>query len=147
MEQESDDPYREARVLRLSQSPPGLFYFGDTMNTNHVYASNVANKTVDGVYELHYEPTALPSQDGPIYFRTDVPISYEIEGLPGKYLLGFITTRPSNLNITTLNLVGPDGLVYSHDTIDTNEAIRTFSKLKAANAVTYEDIGTVYVDQ
>jgi hypothetical protein len=116
------------------------------MNTNHVYASNVANKTVDGVYVLTHSPVALPDKDGPIYFRTDIAMGYEIEGLQGKYLLGFITSRKSNLNLTTLNLVGPDGIVHSHDVVDTNEAIRTFSKLKAANSVTYTDIGTVYVD-
>jgi len=116
------------------------------MNTNHVFASDVQNSTVDGVYVLSHAPRDIKDKDGPIYFRTDVPAGYEIEGLQGKYLLGFVTPRKSNLNLTTLNLVGPDGIVHSHDVLDVNDAIRTFSKLKAANSVTYTDIGTVYVD-
>ncbi len=116
------------------------------MNTNHVLATDVKNQTVDGVYVLTHSPKDFKDKDGPVYFRTELPGGYEIEGLQGKYLLGYVTQRKSNLNITTLNLVGPDGIVHSHDTLDVNDAIRTFSKMRAANVVDYADIGTVYVD-
>lgn len=116
------------------------------MNSNHVFASDVANKTVDGAYVLYSNPKDVAGKTGPIYFRTENPAGYQIEGLQGYYLLGYVTDRKSNLVISTVNLVAPDGMVYSHDSVDTNETMRLFAKLQAANLVTFQDLGSIYVE-
>lgn len=116
------------------------------MNSNHVLASDVAVKTIDGEYVLVHQPSITPNRDGAVYFRTILPVGYTIEGREGNYLLGSAYPRKSNLNITTLSLVGSDGIAYAHDVLDTNEAIRILSKMKSANTVDYSDIGTPYVE-
>lgn len=125
------------------------------MNTNHVFASQIKTSTVSVRSEtspalqmstsLLFSAT-LPKQDGPIYFRTENSDGYDISGLPGYYLLGFIAPRPSNLNITTITLVGPSGVTHSHDEIDSNVASRIWEKLKAANIVDITDLGATYVE-
>jgi hypothetical protein len=87
-----------------------------------------------------------PKEDGPIYFRTENADGYDISGLTGYYLLGYIGTRPSNLNITTITLVGPSGVAHSHDEIDTNVAARLWDKLKSGNVVDITDLGATYVE-
>ncbi len=117
------------------------------MNSNHVMAADVSIRSIGTGYELYYNPQPLTTKDGDIYYRTDNPNGYAIAGLPGRYLLGGVHQRKSNLNITTLSLVGEDGVDYCHDTLDTNEAIRTISKMKAASTVDYDAIGTIYVGE
>ena len=43
--------------------------------------------------------------------------------------------------------VGDNGVKYCHDTIDTNDALRTVSKMKAAATVNYESLGVIYVGE
>lgn len=124
------------------------------MNTNHVLASQIRNKsnvvrsTTSPALSMSMSLTfdaSKPKEDGPVYFRTENADGYDISGLTGYYLLGYIGTRPSNLNITTITLVGPSGVAHSHDEIDTNIAARLWDKLKSGNFVDYTDLGTTYV--
>lgn len=117
------------------------------MNSNHVMAADVATRSVGNGYQLYHSPAPLRSKDGDVYYRTDLPDGYTIEGLPGLYLLGSVTQKPSNLNIITLSLVGDNGVRYCHDTIDTNQALRTVSKMQAAATVNYEALGSIYVGE
>lgn len=114
------------------------------MNPNHVLAKDVRTTTVEGQYVLEYHPTPLGSP-GAIYFRTELQSGYQIQGREGYYLLGTVSQRKSNLNIVTITLVGADGVVYAHDSFDSNAVMRTMSKLEAASTVNYESIGTIYV--
>ncbi len=115
------------------------------MNSNHVMAADVSRRSIGTGYQLYHNPQTFKSKDGDVYYRTDSPDGYEIDGLQGRYLLGSVSQRPSNLNIITLSLVGENGVVYCHDTLDTNYALRTVSKMKAAATVNFESIGTIYV--
>lgn len=115
------------------------------MNSNHIMAADVSIRSVGTAYQLYYTPKPFKAIDGDIYYRTDSPDGYAIDGMPGLYLRGSVFQKTSNLNITTLSLVGDNGVIYCHDTLDTNEALRTVSKMKAASNVTYESIGTIYV--
>lgn len=117
------------------------------MNSNHVMAADVSIRSVGAGYELYHSPQTLRAKDGPVYYRTDLPDGYTISGLPGLYLLGTVEQRKSNLNIITLSLVGDNGVKYCHDTIDTNEALRTVSKMQAAATVNYESLGVIYVGE
>lgn len=117
------------------------------MNSNHVLAADVARRSVGTQYQLYHRPSEIRPVDGDVYYRTDSPDGYTIDGLPGLYLLGTVEQRKSNLNIVTLSLVGDNGVRYCHDTLDTNEAVRTVSKMKAAATVNYESIGTIYVGE
>lgn len=117
------------------------------MNPNHVLASDVTIVSVGKTYQRIHNPKELKNPDGDVYYRTDLPDGYSIEGLPGFYLLGSIGQRQSNLNIITLSLVGENGVKYCHDTLDTNKAIRTVSKMKSAAIVDYESIGAIYVGE
>lgn len=117
------------------------------MNPNHVMARNVSIRSVGSGYELYYNQATFAVTEGDIYYRTDNPDGMEIDGLPGRYLLGSVEQRKSNLNIITLSLVGDNGVRYCHDTLDTNEAMRTVSKMKAASTVDYDAIGTIYVGE
>lgn len=117
------------------------------MNSNHVMAADVSIRSVGAGYQLYHNPQPLKTLDGDIYYRTDLPDGYTIDGLPGLYLLGSVEQRKSNLNIITLSLVADNGVRYCHDTLDTNEALRTVSKMKAAATVNYESIGTIYVGE
>lgn len=117
------------------------------MNSNHVMAADVSRISVGSGYQLHHDPKPFRTVEGDIYLRTDAPDGYTIEGLPGQYLLCSITQRASNLNLITISLVGENGVRYCHDTLNTNEAIRTVSKMKAAATVNYESIGTIYVGE
>lgn len=117
------------------------------MNSNHVMAGDVSLRSAGNSYELYHNPQGLASKEGDVYYRTDNPSGYAIAGLPGRYFLGGVHQRKSNLNLTTLFLVGEDGVEYCHDTLDTNEAIRTISKMKAASTVDYDAIGTIYVGE
>jgi hypothetical protein len=110
-------------------------------------AADVSIRSLGAGYQLYHDPKALKSKDGDVYYRTDIPDGYTIDGLPGLYLLGRVTQRKSNLNLITLSLVGDNGVEYCHDTLDTNEALRTVSKMKAASTVNYESIGTIYVGE
>lgn len=117
------------------------------MNSNHVMAANVSIRSSGTGIQLYYDPKTFKTVDGDIYFRTDNPDGYTIDGLPGLYLLGSVSQRKSNLNLITLSLVGNNGVVYCHDTIDTNDAMRTVSKMKSAATVNYESLGTIYVGE
>lgn len=117
------------------------------MNSNHVMAADVSTRSLGTGYQLYYNPQLLRTKDGDVYYRTDNPDGYQIDGLPGRYLLGSVSQRSSNLNLITLSLVGEDGVKYCHDTLDTNEALRTVSKMKAASIVNYDSIGTIYVGE
>lgn len=117
------------------------------MNPNHIMAADVSVQSVGRAYALKYDPRPMPTKEGPVYFRTDLPDGYTIEGREGNYLLGTVQQRKSNLNIVTISLVGDGGVLYCHDSLDTNEAIRTMEKMKAAASVNYESIGTVYVGE
>ena len=115
------------------------------MNSNHIMAADVGVRSVGTGYQLYHAPKPLKTTEGDIYYRTDLPDGYAIEGLPGLYLKGTVYQKPSNLNIITLSLVGDNGVCYCHDTLDTNEALRTVSKMQASAIVNYESIGTIYV--
>lgn len=117
------------------------------MNSNHVMAADVSRRSVGAAYQLYHNPQPFKTQDGDVYYRTELPDGYAIDGLAGLYLLGSVTQRKSNLNIITLSLVGDNGVQYCHDTIDTNEALRTVSKMKSSSTVDYESIGTIYVGE
>ena len=117
------------------------------MNSNHVMAADVGTRSLGAGYQLYHNPQTFKTVDGPVYYRTDLPDGYAINGLPGLYLLGTVEQRKSNLNIITLSLVGDNGVKYCHDTTDTNEALRTVSKMKAASTVNYESIGVIYVGE
>ncbi len=117
------------------------------MNSNHVMAADVGIRSIGNSYELYHDPKPMPTKDGDVYYRTDNPEGYAISGLPGRYLRGGVYGRKSNLNITTLFLIGENGVEYCHDTLDTNEALRTVSKMKAAAVVNYDAIGTIYVGE
>lgn len=117
------------------------------MNSNHVMATDVSIRSVGTSYRLYHNPKPLKTTDGDVYYRTDLPEGYEIEGLPGRYLLGSVAQRQSNLNIITLSLVGDSDVRYCHDTIDTNQALRTVSKMRAAATVNYEALGSIYVGE
>ena len=117
------------------------------MNPNHLRASDVKIRSVGSKYELFYSPSELPAVDGPIYFRTDNPGGYSVVGKEGRYLLGSVEQRKSNLNIVTVSLTGENGVQCCHDVLDSNEAIRMMSKMKAASAVDYDAIGSIYVGE
>lgn len=117
------------------------------MNSNHVMARNVSFRSSGTGYELYYNPQTFAVTEGDVYYRTDNPDGVAIDGLPGLYLLGSVEQRKSNLNLITLSLVGDNGVRYCHDTLDTNEAMRTVSKMKAASTVDYDAIGTIYVGE
>ena len=116
------------------------------MNPNHLRASDVKIRSVNDKYELFYSPAELPV-DGPIYFRTENPGGYSVQGKEGRYLLGSVEQRKSNLNIVTVSLVGENGVTYCHDVLDSNEAMRMMSKMKAASAIDYDAIGSIYVGE